>query len=96
MQGLRENGYAEGQSITIEDRYFGDAPGPLGNAADDLVRLGVDVIVAMGTPAALAAKRATNSIPIVAASWLIPWPTADGVTGCWVAAGWGPCTAWAA
>jgi ABC-type uncharacterized transport system substrate-binding protein len=76
LQGLRENGYAEGQSITIEDRYFGDAPGPLGNAADDLVRLGVDVIVVMGTPAALAAKRATNSIPIVAASWLIPWPTA--------------------
>jgi putative tryptophan/tyrosine transport system substrate-binding protein len=76
LQGLRENGYAEGQSITIEDRYFGDAPGPLGNAADDLVRLGFDVIVAMGTPAALAAKRATNSIPIVAASWLIPWPTA--------------------
>jgi putative ABC transport system substrate-binding protein len=77
LQGLRENGYAEGQSITIEDRYFGDGPGPLGNAADDLVRLGVDVIVAMGTPAALAAKRATNSIPIVAAS--MADPVADGL-----------------
>jgi putative ABC transport system substrate-binding protein len=77
LHGLRENGYVVGQSITIVDRYFGDASGPLGNAADDLVRLGVDVIVAMGTPAALAAKRATNSIPIVAAS--MADPVSDGL-----------------
>ena len=37
LRGLRENGYSEGQSITIEDRYFGDGPGPLGNAAEELV-----------------------------------------------------------
>jgi len=51
----------------------------LGNAAEDLVRLGVDVIVAMGTPAALAARRATNSIPIVAVS--MADPVADGLIG---------------
>jgi len=71
-RGLRENGYSEGQSITIEDRYFGDGPGPLGNAAEELVRLGADVIVAMGTPAALAARRATSAIPIVAVSMADP------------------------
>ena len=52
LRGLRKNGYSPGQSIAIEDRYFGDGPGPLGNAGEELVRLGVDVIVAMGTPAA--------------------------------------------
>lgn len=55
----------------------GDEPGPLGNAAEELVRLGVDVIVAMGTPAAFAAKKATSSIPIVAVS--MADPVADGL-----------------
>jgi ABC-type uncharacterized transport system substrate-binding protein len=77
LRGLRENGYSEGQSITIEDRYFGDRPGPLGNAAEELVKLGTDVIVAMGTPAAFAARKATSSIPIVAAS--MADPVADGL-----------------
>jgi putative tryptophan/tyrosine transport system substrate-binding protein len=78
-RGLRENGYIEGQTIAVEHRYFGDGPGPLGNAAEELVKLGVDVIVAMGTPAALAAKRATSSIPIVAVS--MADPVADGLIG---------------
>jgi putative tryptophan/tyrosine transport system substrate-binding protein len=76
LRGLRENGFTAGQNITIEDRYFGNGAG-LSNAVDELIRLGVDVIVAMGTPAALAAKRATNSIPIVAAS--MADPVADGL-----------------
>src|SRR6516165_635462 len=71
-RGLRENGFTEGQNITIEDRYFGDGPGPLGNAAEELVKLGADVIVAMGTPAAFAARKATSSIPIVAVSMADP------------------------
>jgi putative tryptophan/tyrosine transport system substrate-binding protein len=79
LQGLRENGYTPEQTITVEDRYFGDGPGPLGNAAEELVRLGVDVIVAMGTPAAFAARRATSSIPIVAVS--MADPVADGLIG---------------
>ena len=72
LDGLRENGYTEGQNITVEDKYLGTGPGPLGNAAEELVRLGADVIVAMGTPAALAARRATSAIPIVAVSMADP------------------------
>jgi putative ABC transport system substrate-binding protein len=49
----------------------------LGNAAEELVRLGADVIVAMGTPAAFAARKATSSIPIVAVS--MADPVADGL-----------------
>jgi putative tryptophan/tyrosine transport system substrate-binding protein len=76
LRGLRENGFAAGENIAIEDRYSGSAP-DLGNAISDLLRLGVDIIVAMGTPTALAAKRATNSIPIVAVS--MADPVADGL-----------------
>ncbi len=75
-RGLREHGgYVEGQDIAIEYRY-GDLDG-LRSAANDLVRLNVDVIVAGGTPAALAAKRATNTIPIVGGA--MADPVADGL-----------------
>ena len=75
-QGLREHGgYVEGQSIAIEYRY-GDLDG-LRGSANDLVRLKVDVIYAGGTPAALAAKRATNTIPIVGG--VLADPVADGL-----------------
>ncbi len=75
-QGLREyGGYVEGRNIAIEYRY-GDFDG-LRIAANDLVRLNVDVIVAQGTPGALAAKRATNTIPIVAGN--MADPVADGL-----------------
>ncbi len=75
-QGLREQGgYVEGQNIAIEYRY-GDLDG-LRSAANDLVRLNVDVIVAGGTPAALAAKRATNTMPIVGVA--LADPVADGL-----------------
>jgi putative tryptophan/tyrosine transport system substrate-binding protein len=77
LRGLRENGYNPGETITVEDRYFGDGPSALGNAAEDLVRLGVDVIVSLGTPAAFAARKATNSIPIVAVA--MADPVADGL-----------------
>lgn len=63
LQGLRERGYVEGQSIVIEDRR--GATGQLPDLAAELVRLKVDVIATVGTPAALAAKRATSTIPIV-------------------------------
>jgi putative ABC transport system substrate-binding protein len=77
LRGLRENGYIESQNITIEHRYSEVGPDQLNNTVDELVQLGVDVIVATGTPAALAAKRATNSIPIVALS--MADPVADGL-----------------
>jgi putative ABC transport system substrate-binding protein len=64
-QGLRESGYIEGQSIAIEWRYSGNDPSRLAGLVAELIRLRVDVLVADGTQAALAAKRATGTIPIV-------------------------------
>ncbi len=67
-QGLRENGYFEGQNIVLHYRWAEGRIEPLPRLAAELVRLKVDVIVTSGTPAGLAAKRATTTIPIVLAS----------------------------
>jgi putative ABC transport system substrate-binding protein len=64
-QGLREQGYAEGQSIAIESRSAEERYERLPDLAAELVRLQVDVIVAPTTAAALAARKATGTIPIV-------------------------------
>lgn len=64
-QGLRELGWLEGQSILIEYRWAEGKYERVPELAAELVRLGVDVVVAVGTPAALAAKQATQMIPIV-------------------------------
>jgi putative tryptophan/tyrosine transport system substrate-binding protein len=62
---LRELGYVEGKNITIEHRHADNKFDRLPALADELVRLKVDVLLAPGTPAALAAKNATGAIPIV-------------------------------
>jgi ABC-type uncharacterized transport system substrate-binding protein len=64
-QGLAEQGYVEGQSIAVEYRFGEERTERLSEYAAELVRLPVDVIVARGAPAQLAAKRATSTIPIV-------------------------------
>jgi putative ABC transport system substrate-binding protein len=64
LQGLRELGWVEGRNIVIDYR-FADRYDRLPDLAADLVRLKVDIIVATGTPAAAAAKKATGTIPIV-------------------------------
>jgi putative ABC transport system substrate-binding protein len=66
QQGLRDLGYAEGKNFVIEARYAGGNAERLPELAGELSRLPVDVIVTSGEPAALAAKRATRAIPVVA------------------------------
>lgn len=66
QQSLRDLGYVEGRNLAIEYRYASGNVERLPDLAAELVRLKVDVIVTSGEPAALAAKRATNAIPIVA------------------------------
>ena len=63
--GLRELGWVEGKNITFEERYADNSLDRLPALAAELVGLGVDVIVTLGTLAPLAAKRATATIPIV-------------------------------
>jgi putative tryptophan/tyrosine transport system substrate-binding protein len=67
LNRLREIGYNEGQNIDIVTRYADADITRLAVLADELVRSQPDVIVAMDPPAALAAKKATASLPIVAA-----------------------------
>src|ERR1035438_8507715 len=63
--GLRGLGYKEGRDILLEIRWAGGSNEPLFGLAVELVALKVDVLVTLSTPAALAAKRATATIPIV-------------------------------
>jgi len=67
-QGLRELGWVEGQNIVIEYRYAEGRFDRLPDLAAELVRLKVDIIVAVATPASAAAKNATGTIPIVGIS----------------------------
>jgi putative ABC transport system substrate-binding protein len=67
-QGLGELGYVEGQNIILEYRFADDRDERLPGLAAELVHLQVDVIFAPYAPSALAAKAATDRIPIVSAS----------------------------
>jgi putative tryptophan/tyrosine transport system substrate-binding protein len=76
-RGLRELDYIEGKNIAIERRYAHSNVERLPVLAAELVKLKPDIIVAWSTPAALAARQVTNTIPIVAA--LMADPVNDGL-----------------
>src|SRR5262245_30686637 len=65
VQGLRELGYVEGKNIVIEQRHADRREEKLAEFAAELVGLKVDVLVAPSIVPAVAAKKATQSIPIV-------------------------------
>jgi putative ABC transport system substrate-binding protein len=67
-RGFRELGWEPGVNILLEYRYGGESPTRLGELAAELVRLGVDVIVARGPVAIRAARQTTATIPIIMAT----------------------------
>lgn len=78
-EGLRERAWVEGQSVKIWYRYAQGKPDLYPRHAEDLVRLNVAVIVAVGAPAIEAARQATKTVPIVMVS--LDDPVAAGLTG---------------
>lgn len=75
-QGLREHGYVEGRNVRFEYRLADGHAERLASMAAELVQLNVGLIVTESAPAALAASRATKSIPIVMA--VVSDPVAAG------------------
>ena len=67
-QGLAELGYAEGKNLIIDYRSADGRPERFPALAAELVSRKVDLIVTRGTPAAIAAKEATSTIPVVMAA----------------------------
>jgi putative ABC transport system substrate-binding protein len=65
LQGLRELGYEEGKNLIIEWRFAEGNDERLAMMATELVKLKVDLIVAVASPAIRAARKATSTIPIV-------------------------------
>jgi putative ABC transport system substrate-binding protein len=64
-QGLQDVGYVEGQNITVHHRFPAEQPERFYALADELVQLNVDILFTVTRLAALAAQRATKTIPIV-------------------------------
>ena len=65
LQALREHGYVQGQNLLIEWRLAEGKSDRIAGLAAELVSLNVEVILAVATDCALAAKKATATIPIV-------------------------------
>jgi putative tryptophan/tyrosine transport system substrate-binding protein len=65
FEGLREYGYDEGRNLIVERRYARGQAERFKEFAAEMVRLNVDIIIVVTTPAALAVTNATKTIPIV-------------------------------
>lgn len=65
FEGLQELGYVEGRNLIVERRYAEGRVERFQEFAEEMVRLNVDIIIVVTTPAALAVKKATTTIPIV-------------------------------
>ncbi len=78
QQALVEHGYIEGQNLAFEYRSASGRNASFAELASELVRLQVDVIVTRGTPAALAARSATATTPVVMAAAGDPVAIAGG------------------
>lgn len=76
-EGLRERGLIEGRDVAYEIRFTRGEPGATGAAAEELVKAGVDLIYTSNEPATLAAKKATQRIPVVFT--LVGDPVASGM-----------------
>jgi putative ABC transport system substrate-binding protein len=79
VQGLAELGYRDGQNLTLAYRYAEGRPERLPELAAELVQLQPDVLFALGGDVAPAAKQATETMPIVAAT--SSDPVKDGLVG---------------
>ena len=77
LGGLRDLGYEEGKTVTIEWKWWNDQAERLPELAAQLVSLDVQAIVTAGTPATKALKNATRSVPIIMA--VIGDPVAAGL-----------------
>ena len=67
-KGLQQLGWIEGANFHLDYRWASGNPERLRTFAEELVRIGADVIIAEGTPALAAARKTTQSIPIVFAN----------------------------
>ena len=67
-QGLRERGYTEGNNIVVQYRWADGKPDAFPALITELIARNVEVLVVSGTPATLAAKTATSTVPIVMAA----------------------------
>jgi len=72
QKGLRDLGYVEGANVIIEARFADGRPERIPPMIDELLRLKVDVLVVGSNLAALPAKRATTTVPIVFAGVFDP------------------------
>jgi putative ABC transport system substrate-binding protein len=77
LEGLQELGWVEGRNLRIERRIAADRVERLPAMAEELVALDIELVVTVGTPAALAARKASGRVPIVMAT--IGDPVATGL-----------------